>query len=143
MTAVFVFALRILATICLYAFLGWTMYTLWQELRLNSQFHQQRRIQQITIIQNDQEPIAFSLNEILIGRDPSNNLALPDDTVSGRHARLSYHHNQWWIEDLNSTNGTFLNNERISSPTIIVSGEYLRVGKVQMELLIEENRGRF
>jgi pSer/pThr/pTyr-binding forkhead associated (FHA) protein len=46
------------------------------------------------------------------------------------HARLSYQNNQWWIEDLNSTNGSFLNNERIDTSTVIVDGDILQCGDI-------------
>jgi pSer/pThr/pTyr-binding forkhead associated (FHA) protein len=61
-----------------------------------------------------------------------------DDTVSARHARLSYHHNQWWVEDLQSRNGTYLNDERVSVPTVIVSGDELRYGQVATLIEIDE-----
>jgi pSer/pThr/pTyr-binding forkhead associated (FHA) protein len=81
---------------------------------------------------------SFDTPEVMIGRSPNSAYPIPNDTVSARHARLSYHHNQWWVEDLNSTNGTYLNDERLTFPTVIVSGDELRCGKVSLMVRIED-----
>jgi pSer/pThr/pTyr-binding forkhead associated (FHA) protein len=77
----------------------------------------------------------FSMREVLIGRDPACEMILDDPTVSNRHARLSYHHGQWWLEDLQSTNGTFLNNEPIAAPLVVTSGDVVRCGQVELTLI--------
>lgn len=51
--------------------------------------------------------------EYIIGRYPSNDIVLPDPYVSRRHARIFYRDGDWFIEDLESTNGTVVNNEDI------------------------------
>ncbi len=75
---------------------------------------------------------------MIIGRSPNSDYPIANETVSARHARLSYHHNQWWVEDLNSTNGTYLNDERLTFPTVIISGDDLRCGRVNLSIQIEE-----
>ena len=62
----------------------------------------------LTIRHGQAAPIVknFTQPEITLGRDPGCDIPLIDDTVSTRHAQLTYHHNQWWLEDLSSTNGT-------------------------------------
>jgi pSer/pThr/pTyr-binding forkhead associated (FHA) protein len=66
-------------------------------------------------------------------------IPLPDETVSARHARLTYHHGQWWLEDLGSTNGTHLNDELLSVPTVLTSGDEIRCGnsRLVVDLAIE------
>ncbi|NPV78202.1 MAG: FHA domain-containing protein [Anaerolineae bacterium] len=142
MTGIVVVLLRILATACLYAFLGWALFTLWRELRLASSTLASQRFPVINIAQLDSDDLAgrdYQVSEVIIGRDESCDYPIPDETVSSRHSRLSFHHNQWWVEDLLSTNGTFLNEERIYTSTVIISGDELRCGKVNLRLTIKND----
>jgi pSer/pThr/pTyr-binding forkhead associated (FHA) protein len=75
--------------------------------------------------------------EVIIGRDPHCEYPIPDETISAHHARLSFHHNQWWLEDLRSTNGTLLNGEKVDIPTIIVSGDEVCLGTIHLQMMIE------
>ena len=59
--------------------------------------------------------------------------------ISARHAHLTYHHNQWWLEDLASTNGTLLNDIRITTPTVITSGDELQCGATRLFISLSEN----
>lgn len=70
----------------------------------------------------------------LIGRNPECALVLDDDFASGRHARIFEREGQWFVEDLGSTNGTFLGSERLSAPAPVGVGSVLRVGKTVVEL---------
>ncbi len=71
---------------------------------------------------------------IVIGRSPDSALVLDDTFSSSRHARLYANAGQWWIEDLDSTNGTFVGGTRISTPTPLQPGTPIMVGKTTMEL---------
>lgn len=138
MSAPFVLALRVLLAMSLYAFLGWALFTIWYELRAQGTLLATRKIPGIYLnIQiNDQPPLQryFSQSEILLGRDSHCDLPLPDDTVSVRHARLSYHHGQWWLEDLGSTNGTRLNQDIVSIPTVVINGDFIECGKASITI---------
>jgi pSer/pThr/pTyr-binding forkhead associated (FHA) protein len=139
MSAVVVLIIRILLALSLYAFLGWALYTLWRELQLSNQLINSRRIPAINITQVDTEEginQEFTKSEVIIGRESGADYVIPNETVSARHARLSYHHNQWWIEDLQSTNGTFLNDEKVETPTVIISGDELRCGNINLLVII-------
>lgn len=140
MSAPVVLALRILLAIVLYAFLGWTLLTIWRELRTQGTLLATRRIPGINLnVQiNDQAPTQryFTQSEILLGRDAHCDIPLIDDTVSVRHARLSYHHGQWWLEDLGSTNGTRLNKEKVSIPTVVISGDKIECGNASLKIII-------
>jgi pSer/pThr/pTyr-binding forkhead associated (FHA) protein len=70
----------------------------------------------------------------VIGRNPECALVLDDDFASGRHARIFHRDNAWFVEDLGSTNGTFLGTERLTTPTRVESGSALRIGKTVIEL---------
>lgn len=71
---------------------------------------------------------------ILIGRGSDAAIRLDDDYVSTRHARIAASGDQWFVEDLGSTNGTYVGTARISQPTTISLGTQIRVGKTIIEL---------
>lgn len=71
---------------------------------------------------------------ILVGRNPEATLVLDDDYASGRHARIYPDGGRWYVEDLGSTNGTFLGRERLSGPTVLSAGSTLRIGQTVIEL---------
>ncbi len=67
--------------------------------------------------------------EIIIGRDPNVDLSLPSPSVSRRHARLTRDGNGYSLEDLGSSNGTFLNGERLTGRQSLHSGDQIRLGQ--------------
>ncbi|MFZ2504329.1 MAG: FHA domain-containing protein, partial [Nocardioides sp.] len=71
---------------------------------------------------------------LLIGRGTDAAIRLDDDYASTRHARIAASGDQWFIEDLGSTNGTYLGNTRITQPTTIAAGAQIRIGKTIIEL---------
>jgi pSer/pThr/pTyr-binding forkhead associated (FHA) protein len=71
---------------------------------------------------------------ITIGRAPDSTLVLDDDFVSGRHARLVPHDGWWSVEDLGSTNGTFLERTKVTTPMPVHLGAKVRIGKTVLEL---------
>jgi pSer/pThr/pTyr-binding forkhead associated (FHA) protein len=71
---------------------------------------------------------------ILIGRGNDAGIRLDDDYVSTRHARIAASGEQWFVEDLGSTNGTYIGSVRITQPTTITLGTQVRVGKTIIEL---------
>lgn len=78
--------------------------------------------------------LPLSTSAILIGRAPSCTLVLDDDYSSSRHARVFPQDGEWWVEDLGSTNGTFLGRERVTEPTPVRPGTQIRVGQSTLEL---------
>jgi pSer/pThr/pTyr-binding forkhead associated (FHA) protein len=71
---------------------------------------------------------------ILIGRGTDAAIRLDDDYVSTRHARIAASGDQWFVEDLGSTNGTYIGSVRITQPTTITLGTQVRIGKTILEL---------
>ncbi len=67
--------------------------------------------------------------EVLLGRDLVNDIAISDPEVSRRHARFLMQEDNVIIEDLGSTNGTFLNGQRISTPQQLRSGDVITFGE--------------
>ncbi len=142
MSAPIFLALRIALSVALYAFLGWALYTVWKDLRRQSvpQAGAHTPVLTLTIAEDDEPQVfQFSGSEIIVGRDPVSDCHLMDKTISARHTRLVYHHNQWWVEDLHSTNGTFLNQEPVTESIVITSGDQLRCGQVILDVSIENS----
>jgi pSer/pThr/pTyr-binding forkhead associated (FHA) protein len=71
---------------------------------------------------------------ILIGRGSDAAIRLDDDYVSTRHARIAASGDQWFVEDLGSTNGTYIGSARITQPTTLTLGTQVRIGKTLLEL---------
>ena len=71
---------------------------------------------------------------IEIGRDASSSFALQDDQMSRRHARVSAQGDLALVEDLGSTNGTYVNGQQIEGPRAVRPGDQIRVGLTVLEL---------
>ena len=71
---------------------------------------------------------------VLVGRAPSCTLVLDDDYSSSRHARIFPQGDQWFVEDLGSTNGTFVGEQRVEGPTPVPTGTAVRIGQSILEL---------
>jgi pSer/pThr/pTyr-binding forkhead associated (FHA) protein len=71
---------------------------------------------------------------VLIGRNPECALVLDDDYASGRHCRIYPSGEGWFVEDLGSTNGTYMGRDKLTSPRPVEVGSSLRIGKTVIEL---------
>ncbi len=78
--------------------------------------------------------IPLGTTPIVVGRAPSCTLVIDDAYTSSRHARIFPQAGEWVVEDLGSTNGTFLDDERVEAPTVIRPGVPVRVGQCVLEL---------
>ncbi len=72
--------------------------------------------------------------QLQIGRADACHVRLDDTYVSQVHARLYGKNGTWFVEDLGSTNGTYLNDRRVASPVEVHAGDRVRVGKTVLEL---------
>jgi len=90
----------------------------------------------VAVIQGQNTGVTAALANapILIGRGNDAAIRLDDDYVSTRHARIAASGDQWYVEDLGSTNGTYLGTQRITQPTTIGLGAQVRIGKTILEL---------
>jgi hypothetical protein len=91
---------------------------------------------QLVVVEGPNSGVAVTLEElpILIGRGADATIRLDDDYVSTRHARFVPQGIDWYVEDLGSTNGTYIGSQRLSSPVLVSLGVPVRIGKTIVEL---------
>jgi pSer/pThr/pTyr-binding forkhead associated (FHA) protein len=83
---------------------------------------------------NAGETVPLNGEPITLGRGNDVTLQLDDDYVSTQHARFVTNGEQWFVEDLGSTNGTYLGGTRVTRATPLASGTPVRLGKTVVEL---------
>lgn len=83
---------------------------------------------------NKGQSVPLSDQPVLLGRGTDAAIRLDDDYVSTRHARFASNGEQWFVEDLGSTNGTFIGSQRVTSPVPLAIGTQVRLGKTIVEL---------
>jgi pSer/pThr/pTyr-binding forkhead associated (FHA) protein len=90
----------------------------------------------VLVVEGANEGESASLDDapILIGRGSDASIRLDDDYVSTRHARIASSGDQWFVEDLGSTNGTYIGSHRLTQPTTLQLGTKIRIGKTTLEL---------
>lgn len=73
--------------------------------------------------------------EILIGRGGRSDIVIKDSFASTEHARVFIKDEQYWLEDLKSTNGTYLNEVRVKQPIVLANKDKIRVGGVTFQFV--------
>ena len=139
MNPVLIFIIRLLLLLLAYSFVGWIIYSIFTDLRKGTADSRPVAFPPITLTSDlgeEPNPRQFSIPEVTIGRDPASDCNLDHPTISIRHCRLAFHNKQWWAEDLESTNGSFLNNSQIDSPTVLTDGDELRLGEICIKINI-------
>lgn len=141
MIATVVLVLRFALSIALYVFLGWAMLTLWRELNQQAKALADQKKPRISLLYKPEwgndRTLSFAQAEIIIGRHAQCDVSLMDEALSAQHARITYHHRQWWLEDLNSTNGTSLNENPLTTPTVVISGDEFKCGNISFVIRID------
>lgn len=90
----------------------------------------------LVIIDGDRTGHVINLDrrELTIGRAETSDLVVDDEYASTHHAKLVLINNDWLVQDLNSTNGTFLDGGRVGTPAVVKLNTPVRVGKTVFEL---------
>lgn len=145
MIATLVLLLRLILAIALYAFLGWALWNLLREFKQQGDKLAAHKKPALTLLikseQGQESQKQFSESQLLIGRDKKCDITIMDEALSAHHARLTHHHGQWWLEDLNSTNGTFLNREKLTTPAVVITGDQFRCGNTMFGIQVEDSDG--
>ena len=145
MIATLVLLLRLLLAVALYAFLGWALWSLLREFKQQGdKLATQKKpdiILSVKMAQDKESVRQFSQSQIMIGRDTKCDLSIMDEALSAHHARLTHHHGQWWLEDLNSTNGTYLNHELLTTPAVVITGDHFKCGNTVFGIQVEDQDG--
>jgi hypothetical protein len=142
--ALALFLLRLALAVLLYAFLGGIFYLLWLDLRRAmavAQTRERARGRLVLIacdLPSPQVGEAFPLLPITsMGRASTNTISLPDETASLEHALITQRSGKWWLEDLDSRNGTTLNGQAVTMPTVVSAGDLIGLGRAQFKLELE------
>jgi hypothetical protein len=132
-----VWLIRILFLALLYAFLFAVVRVLLRDLRAASRSRAELgRLVVVASPRGEPPPgAAFPLDVITtLGRDVNNAIVVDDPFVSGEHAVLTYRGRSWYVEDLASTNGTFVNGTPVETVAPMAFGAELQLGEVRLRL---------
>ena len=89
----------------------------------------------LVIHPHDGRPRTVRLDaSMVIGRAPEAELRLEDTFASSQHARIFGRNGAWYVEDLGSTNGTFVNEQKLMGPAMVQPGDSIRIGQTTLEL---------
>jgi pSer/pThr/pTyr-binding forkhead associated (FHA) protein len=96
---------------------------------------------ELLVVEGPDQGRSFSLGpQSVLGRDPTAAVNLTDGEVSRRHAIVTAGEGAVTVEDLGSSNGTFVEDDRIADETEIRPGQRLRIGQTVLELRVSEQR---
>ena len=131
--------LRAAIALALYTFLGALLILTWREVQAaNRHIAEQHAPARLVVIFADEEVqlevgSEYRLQPITtLGRGPTNSIVLPDSFASTGHARITLRGLQWWLEDLDSRNGTKLNGVPIAGAVVLSSRDVIDIGRVKL-----------
>lgn len=136
--ALLLFLLRLLAAALLLAFLGAIGWLMFQDIQIARALLTERErthgVLRVLVDENGHEITYPLLPVTSVGRAPSNTVMLEDEYASGEHALVMLRGRQWWLEDLNSRNGTLLNGEPLDEMTMISPGDIVTIGSTRLKI---------
>ena len=131
--------LRIAIALALYAFVGGLFYYLRREVWLASQqLEENSQAQGRLVVVDCGEDVPIEVGRqyrlqpvTILGRGPTCTVSLQDSFVSTEHARIQARRGQWWLDDLDSRNGTTLNGVPLTSSVVLSSGDVIGIGRIE------------
>ncbi|MEO8208717.1 MAG: FHA domain-containing protein [Chloroflexota bacterium] len=137
-TVIAIWLLRLLFLVGIYAFLWTVVRVLLRDLRAAARQPGTELGRLLVLASPVGEPAVganFSLDAVTtLGRDVNATIVLEDEFVSGMHAALTYRGRIWYIEDLGSTNGSYVNGSPVDGIAPLVFGDELQFGNIQLRL---------
>ena len=131
-------AVRILFLLLIYLFLARVIRALLRDLRVAAREPEVRPGRLVVLASPSGEPPAghsFALDVVTpLGRDVNNAIVVDDPFASAEHAVLTFRGRSWYLEDLGSTNGTYINGRPVAGVAPIGFGDELQIGEVRMRL---------
>ena len=135
------FLLRVIAALALLAFMGVIAWFIYRDIKLITHFQSDEfeKYGELQLIgENATDSVirhSFPLYPVTsIGRAASNSIVLDDDFVSARHALITLRGSQWWVEDLESKNGTNLNNFPLDVAVVVTAGDIISIGTIKLRI---------
>jgi pSer/pThr/pTyr-binding forkhead associated (FHA) protein len=133
-----IWVLRLLFLALLYAFLYMVVKALLRDLRAAAREPTRELGRLIVVASPSGEPaigVVFALDAITsLGRDVNNSIVIDDEFVSATHAALTYRGRAWYVEDLGSTNGTFVNGSPVDGLSPVAFGDEVQIGQAKLRL---------
>jgi len=130
--------LRLGFVLFIYIFLFMVARALWQDLRAGVQGAGQPLGRLVVIGAKEGKPAAgtsYPLDAVnSIGRDVNNSIVIDDSFVSSEHAVLTFRGRAWYVEDRGSTNGTWLNGQKVETLLPLGYGDEVQIGQVRLRL---------
>lgn len=138
---IFILALRISFIGLIYLFLFQVMRVITRDLRQSApaeSLQPKSRYGRLVVVEPGGSRLApgtvFTLQAMTtLGRKASNTIVLDDEFVSGEHTLVSWRDGRPWVEDVASTNGTFLNEAEVNRPVAVSEGDIIGVGGVRLK----------
>ena len=133
-----IWVLRIVFVLLIYLFFFVLLRALWRDLR-STVVVAGRALGRLTVIESPEgRPEAgtsLPLDAVnSVGRDVNSSIVLDDSFVSAEHATVTFRGRAWFVEDHGSTNGTYLNGQRVDGTAPMGYGDELQIGQVRMRL---------
>lgn len=135
------FGLRLLSGLLLLAFLGLLFWLIYQDLRSTAKLldNEGKRQGYLRVVASENNAITLDTLYPLfavttIGRSPSCSIYLNDNFVSNEHAVLFHKAKQWWLEDLDSSNGTLLNDIEVHEQVVLGLGDIITIGNTRLKV---------
>ena len=133
-----IWVLRLLFLGALYAFLWMVVRALIRDLRSASREPMRELGRLVVVASPSGEPppgATFALDAITsLGRDVNNSIVLDDEFASASHAVLTYRGRAWYVEDVGSTNGTFVNGSQVDGLSPLAFGDEIQIGHARLRL---------
>lgn len=141
---VLLFLLRLVSAFLLLAFLAGVAWLIYQDMRVTAADLSDRQRRHGRLLRVNPEDGSFSeeesyplLSVTSIGRAPTNTIVIDDSYASAEHLLITLRGRQWWVEDLDSRNGTLLNGLPLLDMAVLTAGDIVTVGNVQLRVEFE------